>query len=266
MSFLVELANRLRTHFARANHLHDANYEPKNTNIQQHVGAVGNPHGTTKSDLGLANVTNDAQIKKSPSSVNGNVPVWQGTNGDALGGGYPVETSLAGGSNTLATSSAVKTYIDNATVGTGAGLVPGGTQSITTLKAINTTDANVFPDRALINVEDAGLFRLDRQSNATGDDNQIVSPTVGVGRWFKMSSHINSHQLLIELLGGAAGEYYHLTLDQHGALPSGISSANRLVSDGHAKLSKLLNDGMFPVNQIHVTSAEWTAFTNALNS
>lgn len=38
-------------------------YEPANANIQTHIGTTtGNPHNVTKSDVGLGNVTNEAQI------------------------------------------------------------------------------------------------------------------------------------------------------------------------------------------------------------
>ncbi len=49
---------------AAGNHNHSGTYEPANANIQSHVTAVtGNPHGVTKSDVGLDSVSNDAQLK-----------------------------------------------------------------------------------------------------------------------------------------------------------------------------------------------------------
>jgi len=38
----------------------------------------------TKTDVGLSNVTNDAQVKKITTSVNGNVVTWSGTTGDTV--------------------------------------------------------------------------------------------------------------------------------------------------------------------------------------
>lgn len=47
-------------------HNHTGVYEPANSNIQTHIAIVdGNPHGTDKTDVGLGNVTNDAQVKLS---------------------------------------------------------------------------------------------------------------------------------------------------------------------------------------------------------
>lgn len=39
-------------------HNHDANYEPKNANIQTHIASTSNPHGVTKSQVGLGSVSN----------------------------------------------------------------------------------------------------------------------------------------------------------------------------------------------------------------
>lgn len=93
------------------------------------------------SDVGLGNVTNNAQIKKSTSSVNGNIPTWNGTTGDALNSGYGVETTLTGGTSSIPRADAVKNYIDallsandamifKGTVGT------GGTVTITDFNAL----------------------------------------------------------------------------------------------------------------------------------
>jgi hypothetical protein len=69
-----------------------------------------------KGDIGLGNVTNDAQIKKLASTSGGYVPTWNGTTGDALNIGYGVETTLTGGTSSLPRADAVKTYVDNAII------------------------------------------------------------------------------------------------------------------------------------------------------
>ncbi|MCK9622884.1 MAG: hypothetical protein M0R47_20405 [Methylobacter sp.] len=38
-------------------------FEPANANIQSHIGNTSNPHTVTKTQIGLSNVTNDAQLK-----------------------------------------------------------------------------------------------------------------------------------------------------------------------------------------------------------
>lgn len=67
----------------------------------------------TKGDVGLGSVTNDAQVKKSASSISGNVPVWDGVTGDSLGAGYGVETTLTGSNSKIPRADAVKIYVDN---------------------------------------------------------------------------------------------------------------------------------------------------------
>ena len=80
-------------------------------NTNGHVTEVSS-RDLTKSDLGLGNVTNFAQVKKSPSSTIGNIPVWSAITGDELGAGFSVESTLIGSASALPNANAVKTYID----------------------------------------------------------------------------------------------------------------------------------------------------------
>lgn len=82
------------------------------TTVYTHPGSGTNPHGTTAADIGLGNVTNNAQIKKRASSTVGYVPTWDVTTGDSLGAGYSIETTLTGGAGALPRADAVKNYID----------------------------------------------------------------------------------------------------------------------------------------------------------
>lgn len=68
-----------------------------------------------KSDIGLSNVTNDAQIKSlnTASTTIGYVPTWAVTTGDELSTGYRIETVLTGSSQALPRADAVKTYVDS---------------------------------------------------------------------------------------------------------------------------------------------------------
>jgi hypothetical protein len=50
-------------------HNHSGTYEPANANIQTHVGTTGNPHGVTKSDVGLGNCDNTSDANKPVSSA-----------------------------------------------------------------------------------------------------------------------------------------------------------------------------------------------------
>lgn len=55
---------------------------------------------------------------------------------------------------------------------------------LTALKAINTSTVQ---DMTIILVESLGLYRFDATNTAPGDNNLIVQPTAGNGRWIKMS-------------------------------------------------------------------------------
>jgi hypothetical protein len=82
------------------------------TSYSNHIASTANPHGVTKSQVGLGNVTNDAQVKADASgSINGYVATWLGTNGDALGTGYGVQTTLSSSAGDLVRADAIATAV-----------------------------------------------------------------------------------------------------------------------------------------------------------
>lgn len=105
------------------------------TSVNSKTGAVS----LTKSDVGLGNVTNNAQVKKSTSSTNGYIPTWNGTTGDALNNGYSVETTLTGGASAIPRADAVKTYIDNLLSANDAMIFKGTLGTGGTITALPTT-------------------------------------------------------------------------------------------------------------------------------
>ena len=54
---------------AYGNHNHNGVYEPKNANIQSHISSISNPHGVTKSQVGLGNVDNTSDLSKPISTA-----------------------------------------------------------------------------------------------------------------------------------------------------------------------------------------------------
>lgn len=60
--------------------------------IDTHIGSTSNPHSVTKAQVGLTNVTDNAQVKKISSSTDNNIPQWDGTTGDLLKDGLTVGT------------------------------------------------------------------------------------------------------------------------------------------------------------------------------
>jgi hypothetical protein len=55
--------------FASAGHNHDSDYEPKNSNIQSHINSTSNPHGVSKTQVGLGNVDNTSDADKPVSTA-----------------------------------------------------------------------------------------------------------------------------------------------------------------------------------------------------
>lgn len=70
--------------------------EPADPEIQTHLATTGNPHGTTKADIGLDNLTNDAQIPKNIGAASGSLIGFSGP-------GTPVEI-LPGTDNQVLTA------------------------------------------------------------------------------------------------------------------------------------------------------------------
>lgn len=115
----------------------------------------------TKSDVGLGNVTNDAQIKKISSSVQNNIVTWAAATGDTVAdSGVAIETSSSGISDSDAkvpTSKDVKTNTANTAVLTGY-----------TAESPAKSDTIVATDT----IEDA-IAKLDARSRS--DENDILS-------------------------------------------------------------------------------------------
>jgi hypothetical protein len=83
----------------------------KITDYDTHIASTANPHNVTASQIGLANVTNDAQVKKAASSTDGFIPKWSGTTGDAIVDGYGVQTTLSSSTTEVVRADAIATAI-----------------------------------------------------------------------------------------------------------------------------------------------------------
>ena len=153
------------------------------------------------------------QIKALASVTDGAIVEWDGTSGSSVKNGHTI-TSIVNSTDSLPTSSAVKTYIDNLISDVGNVIKPP-VQTIVLLKAVTVTSED---DKCLCLVEDTGLYRYDYQSTATGSTGTpylIVEPTSGTGRWLKMTPSTEDHNNLSGLQGGGGdGDFYHITADQ----------------------------------------------------
>lgn len=56
-------------------------------------------------------------------------------------------------------------------------------KSLADLRAINTSDTALFKTGMLIIVQDNGMYSFNRSSTANDDNNAIIAPTTGGGRW-----------------------------------------------------------------------------------
>ena len=82
------------------------------TEIANHIADEANPHSVTASQVGLGNVTNDAQVKKISSAVSGDIVTWSGTGGDTVAdSGVAIETSITDSDTKVPTSKAVNTAL-----------------------------------------------------------------------------------------------------------------------------------------------------------
>jgi hypothetical protein len=56
-------------------HNHNSQYEPKNSNIQNHINSTSNPHNVTKAQIGLANVENKSSNEIIAQITETNIPI-----------------------------------------------------------------------------------------------------------------------------------------------------------------------------------------------
>lgn len=139
-----------------------------------------------KSDIGLNNVTNNAQVKKISSSTNGYVPTWDGTTGDLLATGYSVETTLTGGAGALPRADAVKTYVDNLLSTNDAMVFKGTIGSGGTVTSLPTTHSAGWTYRVITagtyagkvcEVGDLLIAVVDRTGSSNTNDDWTVAQT-----------------------------------------------------------------------------------------
>ena len=92
-----------------------------------------------KSDVGLGNVTNDAQVKKISSSTSGNIVTWGGTDGATVSdSGKAIATTFANNANQIPTGAAITSGVTGTATMTGYTIDPSSSPAaITTSNTIN---------------------------------------------------------------------------------------------------------------------------------
>lgn len=123
-----------------------------------------------KADVGLGNVTNDAQVKKISSSTSGDIVTWGGTSGDTVAdSGVSIETSITDSNLKIPTSKAVNTALgDKVDKVSGKGL---STNDYTTTEK---TKLAGIAEGAEVNVQSNWT-----QTTTTADDYIKNKPTLG---------------------------------------------------------------------------------------
>jgi hypothetical protein len=144
----------------------------------------------------------------------------QGDNSVAKSGSTMSGPLILSGNPAQSNQAANKAYVDSVFNGVSSEWA-AGVQNVVELSSLITGLA----DKQVRLVEDTGsLWRYDASSVTTVDGQTVISPTSGVGRWFKSSSVAQSHNALSGIQGGGPGEYHHLTAAQLNYLSSMQSS------------------------------------------
>lgn len=221
------------------------------------VTATSHTHAltVTKIDVDLANVTNDAQVKKLGSAtVVGNIPIWSVTTGDALGTGYSVETTLTGATTAIPRADAVKAYIDNllgandamqfkGTIGTGGTVttLPLTHSAGWTYKVITAGtyagDVCEVGDLVIAVVDRAGTGNLNTDWVAiqTNIDGAVVGPASATTGNFPVFSGTTGKLIANSTYGPssfAASGHTHSAYDNAVALTGANVYSNITVTDG----------------------------------
>jgi hypothetical protein len=99
-----------------------------------HISLTNNPHAVTKTQVGLANVTDFAQVRKIASVTSGNIPTWSDTTGANLGVGYTVQTTLSSSTTAIPTAAAI--------INAGYGNVAGPSTTVTSGNIVTYSGTN----------------------------------------------------------------------------------------------------------------------------
>lgn len=143
--------------------------------------------------------------------------------------GLATKVALAGGTMTgllvlsadpsASLGAATKQYVDT-TVANVSGKYAAPVQSINDLTALTGAYRE---DKQLRLVEDTGaIYRYDAQSVEVANGDGVVAPddAPANGRWLKVQSATQNHEMLFGLQGGAANDHLHLTTTEKNSYDS----------------------------------------------
>jgi hypothetical protein len=142
-----------------------------NSNSLGHITGVGT-RSLSNSDVGLSNVTNNSQIIASAGRTVGYVPTWNNTNGTTLDNGYGVTTAISSETATdaiLATSNAVKTYVDNTVASNQQGLDTKASVRLASTPSNDLDAANPAGSGNVLIANNFGTLSIDGVTPEQGD-------------------------------------------------------------------------------------------------
>lgn len=99
--------------------------------------------------------------------------------------------------------SSQKMFIDNVNAIEAFGvsmlsLIDTPVESIDDLRAINTSDADIYRDGKIIAVKHVGIYQFYRTSDATDTNYDVITPSTGVGRWVLSGGNVDINEEQIE--------------------------------------------------------------------
>ena len=152
------------------------------SNSLGHITGV-NTRNLNNSDVGLGNVTNNAQIIATVGRTDGYIPTWSNNDGTTLGNGYGVTTAISSETATnsiLATSNAIKTYVDNTIANNQQGLdIKASVRFASTQSDDYDAEFGVEQLENVLTSNNVGVFSIDGRTPVVGDrillKNQFVS-------------------------------------------------------------------------------------------
>ena len=157
--------------------LNENQFEPRNANIQTHIARVDNPHNVTKTQIGLGNVDNIADINKNVLSAT----KWTTARTIILSGDVTGSVSMDGTANVSITTTIQPNSVALGTDTTG-NYVAGVTQG-TGISVTGTAGEGWTPTVALTNVGTAGTYRsvtTDAQGRVTAGTNPTTVAGYGL--------------------------------------------------------------------------------------
>lgn len=189
----------------------DSRYESKNANIQSHIASTSNPHGVTKTQVGLGNVDNTADSVKNVLSAT----KWTTGRVLALGGDATGSVSIDGSSDVTLTVNVVDDSHNHAFGNlTGKPTTVAG-YGITDVYTKTQTDSNISTAVAgLVNGSPAALDTLKELAAALGNDANFAT-TVSTSIGTKVAKNA-------DIVGGTNTK---ITYDAKGLVTGGTSLA-----------------------------------------